>query len=116
MSAFDGSRGPGGMGGQEFDMEDILNMFGGMGGFPGMGGMGGMPGMGGAGSRPRRPKKGMDERQDYEVTLEEVYKGKTTKFASTKNIVCSVCKGTGGKEKAKPHQCGVCGGKGKPLV
>jgi DnaJ homolog subfamily A member 2 len=109
MAAFDGSKGPGGMG-PEVDMDDILHMFMG-GGFPGMGGMGGMPGMG-PGGRPRKPKKGPDEIRDYEVSLEEMYKGKTTKFASTKKEICSVCKGTGGKDKAKPHQCGVCGGKG----
>lgn len=50
--------------------------------------------------------------QEYQVTLEELYKGKTTRFSNTKNVVCTVCKGSGGKEKAKPHQCAVCGGSG----
>jgi DnaJ-class molecular chaperone len=92
--------------GPEVDLDDILaQMFGsGMGG--GMGGMGGMPGMG------RQPRKGRDVEQEYEVTLEELYKGKTTRFSNTKNIVCQTCKGSGGKEKAKPHQCAVCGGNG----
>lgn len=114
MSAFDGSRpgGPGGMGG-DVDLDDLLsqmfgmNMGGGMGGMPGMGGMGG--------GGPRRPRKGADEQQEYEVTLEELYKGKTTRFASTKNVICETCKGSGGKEKAKPHDCSVCGGKGQTV-
>ena len=106
MAAFDPSRG-GGMG-AEVDLDDILQqMF-------GMGGMGGSmpPGFGGAGAGPKRPRRGRDEEQEYEVTLEELYKGKTVKFASTKNIICSHCKGTGGKEKAKPESCQKCKGNG----
>lgn len=113
MSAFDGSRpGPGGMGG-DVDLDDLLSQMFGMGG--GMGGMGGMPGMGGMGGAggPRRgPRRGKDEVQEYEVSLEELYKGKTTRFASTKNVICETCKGSGGKDKAKPHDCSVCGGQG----
>jgi DnaJ family protein A protein 2 len=107
MAAFDSSRGPGGPGG--VDLDDILAQMFGMGG----GGMpGGMPGFGGEGGIPRRPRKGRDEEQKYQVTLEELYKGKTVKFASTKNIICSHCKGTGGKEKAKPATCERCKGQG----
>ncbi|KAF9630369.1 hypothetical protein BFW01_g931 [Lasiodiplodia theobromae] len=116
MSAFDGSRpGPGGMGG-DVDLDDLLSQMFGMGG--GMGGMGGMPGMGGMGGAggPRRgPRRGKDEVQEYEVSLEELYKGKTTRFASTKNVICETCKGSGGKDKAKPHDCSVCGGQGSTL-
>ena len=104
MSAFDPSRGNG-MGGG-VDLDDILQqMFGMGGGMP-------PPGFGGGAGGPRRPKKGRDEEQKYEVTLEELYKGKTTKFASTKNVICSHCKGTGGKDKAKAKQCAACQGKG----
>ncbi|TVY43242.1 DnaJ protein-like protein [Lachnellula occidentalis] len=108
MAAFDPSRGgPGGPGGP--DLDDILaQMFGG-----GMGGgMGGMPGFGGEGGGPKRPRRGRDEEQKYQVSLEELYKGKTVKFASTKNIICSHCKGTGGKEKAKAQSCERCKGNG----
>ncbi|KAF2140753.1 uncharacterized protein K452DRAFT_309856 [Aplosporella prunicola CBS 121167] len=107
MSAFDGSKGgPGGMD-AEVDLDDILQQMFGM----NMGG--GMPGMGGMGGPPKRPRKGQNEEQEYEITLEELYKGKSTRFASTKNVLCSTCNGSGGKEKAKPHQCGVCNGKGQ---
>ncbi|KAL2432824.1 DnaJ protein-like protein xdj1 [Exophiala dermatitidis] len=100
MAAFDGSRGgPGGMG-ADVNMEDILNMF-------GMGG--GMPGMGGG---PRRMRRSPDENQKYEVTLEDLYKGKTVKFSSTKNVICSKCNGSGGVEKAQPKECATCKGKG----
>jgi DnaJ family protein A protein 2 len=89
------------------DLDDILaQMFGGAAGFGGAAEFGAGPG----GKRKRA--KGRPELQQYEVTLEELYKGKTTKFASTKNVVCSTCSGTGGKEKAKPKDCDTCKGKG----
>lgn len=105
MAAFEkGSNGfPGGAGP---DINDILSqMFGAGGGFEGMHGSFGGPGR-------RRRGKGKPELQQYEVTLEELYKGKTTKFASTKNVICSVCSGTGGKEKAKAKECDTCKGTG----
>lgn len=113
MAAFE--KGAGGMPGGGPDLDDILaQMFGGggMGGMPGMGGMGGgMPGMGGGGRR--QGGKGKNEVQQYEVTLEELYKGKTTRFASTKKVVCEHCKGSGGKEKAKAKPCDTCKGRGQ---
>ncbi|KAF2748832.1 DnaJ-domain-containing protein [Sporormia fimetaria CBS 119925] len=115
MAAFDPSRGHG-MGGEP-DMEDILaQMFGGMGGFGGMPGMGGMGGMPGGPQGRKVPRKGRSVEQEYEVTLEELYKGKTTKFANTKNVVCQTCKGSGGRSGAKAHACGVCNGQGQNHV
>lgn len=115
MAAFDPTRG-GGMGGGP-DINDIFaQMFGGMGfegGMPGMGGMGGMPG--GPGGR-NVPRKGRSVEQDYEVSLEELYKGKTTKFANTKNIICKTCEGKGGKPGTKAHSCSQCGGRGEPYI
>ena len=108
MSAFDPSQGAG-MGAGP-DLEEMLSQMFGM----GMGG-GAPPGMGGVGAGPRRPRKGADEEHPYQVTLEDLYKGKTTKFASTKNIICSHCKGSGGKDKAKAKQCASCVGKGENL-
>lgn len=85
------------------DLDDILSSMFGMGG--------GMPGFGaGAG---RGPRKSPNEEQKYEVTLEDLYKGKTVKFASTKQVICNVCKGSGGKDKAKAKECSSCNGQGK---
>ncbi|ELR02316.1 hypothetical protein VC83_01416 [Pseudogymnoascus destructans] len=108
MSAFDGSRqgGPGMDGG--VDLDDILQQMFGMGG-------GGMPPGFGGGPGMKRARRGKDEEQTYEVTLEELYKGKTVKFASTKNVICSHCKGTGGKESVKPKSCSSCQGKGMKI-
>ena len=115
MAAFE--KGQNGFPGGGPDLDDILaQMFGGAGGESGPFGMGGMGGAfgggGGAGGPKRKRAKGKPEVQQYEVTLEELYKGKTTKFASTKNVICSACSGTGGKEKAKPKECETCKGKG----
>ena len=107
MSAFEGGGGPGGM---DVNMEDILNMFGMGGGIPGMG----MPGMGGMGRG--KPRRSPDENQKYEVALEDLYKGKTVKFSSTKNVICSKCKGSGGNEKAQPKECSSCKGQGVKQV
>lgn len=98
MAAFDPSRG--GPGGPEVDLNDILAQMFGMGG--GMGGPGG----------PRRPRRSPDEEQPYKVTLEELYKGKTVKFAAEKQIICGQCKGTGAKDKVKPNKCDRCRGAG----
>lgn len=96
MAAFDGSRG--GPGGPEVDLDDIISQ---MFGFS----MGGPAG-------PQRSRRGADEEQEYKVTLEELYKGKTVKFAANKQVLCSQCKGSGGKEKAKPATCERCKGNG----
>lgn len=106
MAAFE--KGGSGFPGGAPDLDDILaQMFG--------GGMGGMPGMGGLGGGPagRRGGKGRNEVQSYEVSLEELYKGKTTRFASTKKVVCDRCHGSGGKENAKAKPCDTCKGRGQ---
>jgi DnaJ family protein A protein 2 len=98
MAAFDPSRGAGGA---EVDLNDILSQMFGM-------NMGGMPGRRG----PGRPRKGPPEQKDYSVTLEELYKGKTVKFQANKQLVCTQCKGSGGKDKAKANTCEQCKGAG----
>ena len=46
----------------------------------------------GPGSRPRRTK-GSDSNIPYEVTLEDLYNGKTVKMNMEKEAVCGLCKG-----------------------
>ncbi len=99
MAAFDPSSGAGAH--SEANLDDILQFMFGM-----------NEGTFADGPRRRAPRKGVDEEQEYEVTLEELYRGKTAKFAITKSVVCSHCKGSGGKEKAKPKECAMCHGKG----
>ncbi|ORY89346.1 putative YDJ1-mitochondrial and ER import protein [Leucosporidium creatinivorum] len=101
------SGGAGGMGGM--DPQDLFSqLFGGGGGFFGGGG-------GGRGGRPQGPKKGKDLVHRIKVSLEDLYKGKTTKLALQKHVLCSKCKGKGGKEGAV-KSCAGCHGQGVKIV
>ncbi|KAL0090690.1 hypothetical protein J3Q64DRAFT_1827268 [Phycomyces blakesleeanus] len=85
----------GGMGGM--DAEDLFSqLFGG-----GFGRQGGRSG----------PRRGKDMVHQLKVSLEDLYKGKTTKLALQKHIVCPKCEGRGGKEGAV-KTCKACNGQG----
>lgn len=71
---------------------------------------GGMFGGGGR-SRPSGPRKGKDLVHRIKVSLEELYKGKTTKLALQKSVLCGKCEGRGGKEGAV-KECASCRGQG----
>ncbi|KZP31856.1 DnaJ-domain-containing protein [Athelia psychrophila] len=112
-----GLSGPGGGGGPAGGMnaEDLFAQF-----FAGAGGGGGGGGGGnpfgfsfgpGAGG-PHQRRKGQDEVVPYDVTLEDLYNGKTVRINMEKDITCGVCKGTGARGSAKPKQCSTCEGKG----
>jgi DnaJ family protein A protein 2 len=66
------------------------------------------PGAGG----PSRRRKGQNEVVPYDVTLEDLYNGKTVKMNMEKDVTCSVCKGSGARGHAKPKACSKCDGKG----
>ena len=76
---------PGGRGGGGTDPGDIFEMF--EGGFS----FGFDFGSGGFGV-PRR-KKGQDSVIPYEVTLEDLYNGKSVKMNLEKDALCSMCSG-----------------------
>jgi DnaJ family protein A protein 2 len=82
--------------------ELFAHLFGGM-AFP-------MSGMGPGGRRG--PRKGEDSTIPYEVTLEDLYNGKTAHFNIERNVICGVCHGSGGKDKTKPQKCVKCDGRG----
>ncbi|CAK7567128.1 MAG: DnaJ-like protein xdj1 [Sporothrix epigloea] len=98
MAAFDPSQGTSSDAG--IDLNDVLAQMFGM-------NIGG----GGVGSH-KRSRRGRDEEQQYKVTLEELYKGKTVKFAANKRVICSQCRGSGAKDRVKPQQCDRCKGAG----
>ncbi|KAI0244267.1 DnaJ-like protein xdj1 [Massospora cicadina] len=50
----------------------------------------------------------------YAVTLDELYKGKSTKLRSEKKVICNVCKGAGGKINTAVT-CGGCDGRGSTV-
>ncbi|KAF9338829.1 Type I HSP40 co-chaperone [Linnemannia elongata] len=92
----EGAGGHGGMGG--LSPEDLFSHFFGGGG-------------GGRGGRPSGPRRGKDVAHGLKVTLEDLYKGKTTKLALQKNVLCEKCDGKGGKEGAV-KTCATCHGQG----
>ncbi|PSK60118.1 chaperone DnaJ [Elsinoe australis] len=96
----------GGMGGGGMAAEDLFNSFFGGGGFSNIfgGGMGG-------GMRDTGPKKARTIHHVHKVALEDIYKGKISKLALQKSVICSSCQGRGGKEGAV-KTCTGCGGAG----
>jgi len=77
------------------------------------GGLGG--GMFGERSAPRGPRKGRDLIHALKVTLEDLYKGKVSKLALQKTVLCPKCKGKGGKE-GSVKTCKGCNGTGQKIV
>jgi len=95
----------GGMGGM--DPHDLFSsLFGGGGGFFG-GGMGG-----GGGGRSRGPRRTKDLVHRINVSLEDLYKGKTTKLALTRHVICTKCRGKGGMKEGAVRKCAGCHGTG----
>lgn len=92
--------GPGGAGGfgGGFSADDIFSQF-----------------FGGGSQRQRGPPKGEDVIHTIQVTLEELFKGKSSKLALTRKILCKSCDGKGGPKDAV-KKCSSCGGHGIKLV
>ncbi|KAI9355147.1 hypothetical protein DFJ73DRAFT_759182 [Zopfochytrium polystomum] len=91
--------GPGGPGMSPTDL--FSHLFGG----------GGSDFFGGGGGGSRGPRRGKDMMHSLKVSLEDLYRGKTTKLALQKQVICAKCEGRGGKAGAV-KQCQPCGGRG----
>ena len=90
--------------------EDLFAQFFGGGGAFGGGLGGGLGGMFG-GMRETGPKKARTIEHKHKVSLEDMYRGKVSKLALQKSVLCPSCDGRGGKEGAV-KQCAGCGGQG----
>jgi DnaJ family protein A protein 2 len=100
-----GSGGPGGMA----DAADLFaQFFGGGATFFDLGG-------GGPGGGARR-HKGQDTEVPYDVTLEDLYNGKSVKMNMEREIICSTCQGSGARGSMKPKECVHCEGKGWTFI
>ncbi|OQN97751.1 hypothetical protein B0A48_16072 [Cryoendolithus antarcticus] len=98
----------GGMGGGGgMAAEDLFAQFFGGGG----GGGGGFGGMFGGGGRDTGPKKARTINHQHKVSLEDIYRGKVSKLALQKSVICPKCEGRGGKEGAV-KTCAGCNGQG----
>lgn len=97
----------GGAGGGGMDAQDLFAQFfgGGGGGFGG--GLGGMFG----GMQSRGPPKARTIHHTHKVSLEDIYRGKISKLALQRSIICPKCDGRGGKEGAV-RRCPGCDGHG----
>eukprot|EP01120_Amphizonella_sp_Union-15-10_P010356 TRINITY_DN412_c0_g7_i1.p1 TRINITY_DN412_c0_g7~~TRINITY_DN412_c0_g7_i1.p1 ORF type:complete len:445 (+),score=97.07 TRINITY_DN412_c0_g7_i1:48-1382(+) len=80
---------------------DIFQNFGGFGGFPG-------------GPRPRSQKSSRTSHLNHELelTLEDLFLGKTVKLNFTKDVVCDTCKGKGSTVPNALQDCSSCRGTG----
>ncbi|KAE8147622.1 hypothetical protein BDV25DRAFT_159927 [Aspergillus avenaceus] len=90
--------GAGGMG-----AEDLFAQF--------FGGGGAFGGMFGGGMRDQGPKKARTIHHVHKVNLEDIYRGKVSKLALQKSVICPGCDGRGGKEGAV-KSCTGCNGSG----
>ncbi|KDQ57245.1 hypothetical protein JAAARDRAFT_35864 [Jaapia argillacea MUCL 33604] len=118
LHGMEGVAGRGGRGPADMDAADLFAQF--FGGGGPMGGMGGMGGMNfefdfGAGGKPGR-RKSQDSVINYDVTLEDLYNGKSVKMNMEREVVCETCKGSGAKGNAKPKKCAKCEGKGWTFI
>lgn len=95
----------GGMPGGGMAAEDLFAQF-----FGGGGAFGGMFGGGGS-MRDPGPRKARPIHHVHKVSLEDIYKGKVSKLALQKSVLCPSCDGRGGKEGAV-KQCMSCDGAG----
>ena len=86
--------------------EDLFAQFFGGGGFGG-----GLGGMFGGGMRETGPKKARTIHHVHKVSLEDIYRGKVSKLALQKSVICPSCDGRGGKEGAV-RTCPGCQGAG----
>ncbi|GIK02384.1 type I HSP40 co-chaperone [Aspergillus viridinutans] len=93
----------GGAGGPGMGAEDLFAQF--------FGGGGAFGGMFGGGMREQGPKKARTIHHVHKVSLEDIYRGKVSKLALQKSVICSGCDGRGGKEGAV-KSCTGCNGSG----
>ncbi|OCK75140.1 DnaJ-domain-containing protein [Lepidopterella palustris CBS 459.81] len=92
-----------GGGGGGMAAEDLFAQF--------FGGGGGFGGMFGGGMREQGPKKARTIAHVHKVSLEDIYRGKVSKLALQKSVICPKCDGRGGKEGAV-KKCAGCDGRG----
>jgi len=93
----------GGMGGGGMAAEDLFAQF--------FGGSSAFGNMFGGGMRETGPKKARTIHHVHKVSLEDIYKGKVSKLALQKSVICSACEGRGGKAGAV-KTCAGCNGAG----
>jgi len=79
---------------------------------------GGMFGGGFGGGRrgPQGKRRGEDVVHHLQISLDDLYNGKTKRIALTKDVLCSGCNGSGAKNGVTPKKCDSCDGHGVKVV
>ncbi len=95
FGGFDFSRAQGGM---EFDMGDLGDIFG---------------DFFGGGRGRAQARRGRDISTEIDLSFEDSIFGVTRKILLSKQSVCDICKGSGGKPGAKIDTCKTCNGQGQ---
>ncbi|MDI7775963.1 molecular chaperone DnaJ [Asticcacaulis sp. EMRT-3] len=62
---------------------------------------------------PQSPQRGPDVRFDYEITLEQAYKGAEIEITVPTTMTCETCSGSGAKAGSRPQTCQTCAGHGR---
>jgi len=65
------------------------------------------------GQQRNGPGRGADLRYDYEITLEEAFRGKQAEISVPTTEKCDPCNGTGAEPGTKPETCTTCQGHGR---
>ena len=103
-----------GRGGHSPNMEDIFSQFGDVFGEDVFGSFFGGGRRGGGGNqRATRGIRGSNLRIKLKLTYEEIAKGVTKNIKVKKHVPCTVCSGSGAKDKGSVQTCGTCGGSGQ---
>jgi len=65
------------------------------------------------GRRGQAQGRGNDLRHNLEISLEDAFKGASTKITVPTSVLCELCKGNGAEAGSRPVACQTCGGHGK---
>jgi len=95
------------------NMEDIFSQFGDVFGEDVFGSFFGGQRGGGGGQRRTRGSRGSNLRIKLKLNFEEIAKGVTKNIKVKKYVGCTVCSGSGAKDKNSVQNCGTCGGSGQ---
>ncbi len=69
--------------------------------------------MGGGRRAQNGPSRGSDLRYNFEVSLEDAFRGKQTTIRVATFVHCDTCKGSGGEPGSRPATCRTCQGHGR---
>jgi len=103
--------GRGGFNGGGMNMEDIFSQFGDVFGDDLFGSFFG--GRRGSGSSRATGIRGSNLRVKIKLNFEEIARGVNKNIKVKKHVSCSVCHGSGAKDKSNVQACGTCGGSGQ---